>query len=69
MITGQDLVQWQLEIASGNPIPLMQEHIPCNGHAFEARIYAENPRRYVHSDLNFGEFGAKLSSHTVLSHL
>jgi len=45
MITGQDLVQWQLEIASGNPIPLGQAEIPCIGHAFEARIYAENPRR------------------------
>ncbi|EGG10511.1 uncharacterized protein MELLADRAFT_33731, partial [Melampsora larici-populina 98AG31] len=45
MITGQDLVQWQLEIASGNKIPLKQNEIPCNGHAFEARIYAENPRR------------------------
>ncbi|KAI9605991.1 hypothetical protein H4Q26_004362 [Puccinia striiformis f. sp. tritici PST-130] len=45
MITGQDLVQWQLEIASGNPIPLAQNQIPCIGHAFEARIYAENPRR------------------------
>lgn len=45
MITGQDLVQWQLEIASGNPIPLTQSQLPCIGHAFEARIYAENPRR------------------------
>lgn len=45
MITGQDLVQWQLEIASGNKIPLKQNEIGCNGHAFEARIYAENPRR------------------------
>ncbi|KAH9810266.1 carbamoyl-phosphate synthase L chain, ATP binding domain-containing protein [Melampsora americana] len=45
MITRQDLVQWQLEIASGNQIPLKQNEIPCDGHAFEARIYAENPRR------------------------
>ncbi|WAR61631.1 hypothetical protein PtB15_12B321 [Puccinia triticina] len=45
MITGQDLVQWQLEIASGNPIPISQKEIPCFGHAFEARIYAESPRR------------------------
>ncbi|KZO96400.1 hypothetical protein CALVIDRAFT_498723 [Calocera viscosa TUFC12733] len=44
MITGQDLVQWQLEVASGNPLPLRQEEIPRIGHAFEARIYAENPR-------------------------
>ncbi|KAI8457289.1 carbamoyl-phosphate synthase L chain, ATP binding domain-containing protein, partial [Phakopsora pachyrhizi] len=45
MITGQDLVHWQLEVASGNPLPLKQHQIPCLGHAFEARIYAENPRR------------------------
>ncbi|KAG8963374.1 hypothetical protein FRC05_004762 [Tulasnella sp. 425] len=44
MITKQDLVQWQLEVASGNPLPLKQDEIPRVGHAFEARIYAENPR-------------------------
>ncbi|KAG8999609.1 hypothetical protein FRB90_012034 [Tulasnella sp. 427] len=44
MITKQDLVQWQLEVASGNPLPLEQDEIPRVGHAFEARIYAENPR-------------------------
>jgi len=44
MITGQDLVQWQLEVAAGNPLPLTQSEIPMSGHSFEARIYAENPR-------------------------
>lgn len=44
MITGLDLVEWQLEIAAGNPLPLSQGSIPMIGHAFEARIYAENPR-------------------------
>lgn len=44
MITGLDLVEWQLEVAAGNPLPLSQESIPMVGHAFEARIYAENPR-------------------------
>ncbi|KAL1950868.1 hypothetical protein VTO73DRAFT_17 [Trametes versicolor] len=44
MITGLDLVEWQLEVASGNPLPLTQSYIPLVGHAFEARIYAENPR-------------------------
>ncbi|KAJ2925669.1 hypothetical protein H1R20_g11425, partial [Candolleomyces eurysporus] len=44
MITGLDLVEWQLEVAAGNPIPLSQSSIPLVGHAFEARIYAENPR-------------------------
>ncbi|OCH90560.1 hypothetical protein OBBRIDRAFT_812673 [Obba rivulosa] len=44
MITGLDLVEWQLEVAAGNPLPLPQTAIPLVGHAFEARIYAENPR-------------------------
>ncbi|KAI0071208.1 hypothetical protein K474DRAFT_1669253 [Panus rudis PR-1116 ss-1] len=44
MITGLDLVEWQLEVAAGNPLPLPQSSIPLVGHAFEARIYAENPR-------------------------
>ncbi|KAK0466249.1 carbamoyl-phosphate synthase L chain, ATP binding domain-containing protein [Desarmillaria tabescens] len=44
MVTGLDLVEWQLEIAAGNPLPLDQSSIPLVGHAFEARIYAENPR-------------------------
>ncbi|ORY59908.1 carbamoyl-phosphate synthase L chain, ATP binding domain-domain-containing protein [Leucosporidium creatinivorum] len=43
-ITGVDLVSWQLEVAAGNPIPLKQSEIKCNGHAFECRIYAEDPR-------------------------
>jgi len=45
MITGQDLVEWQLRIAAGEPLPLTQDRIPCRGHAFEARVYAEDPRR------------------------
>ncbi|KII93266.1 hypothetical protein PLICRDRAFT_151840 [Plicaturopsis crispa FD-325 SS-3] len=44
MVTGLDLVEWQLEVAVGNPLPLPQVAIPLVGHAFEARIYAENPR-------------------------
>ncbi|QRV94875.1 carbamoyl-phosphate synthase [Ceratobasidium sp. AG-Ba] len=51
MITQQDLVQWQLEIASGNPLPLQQHQIPRVGHAFEARIYAENPRNNFMPDV------------------
>ncbi|XP_011352307.2 methylcrotonoyl-CoA carboxylase subunit alpha, mitochondrial isoform X1 [Ooceraea biroi] len=43
-ITGLDLVEWQLRVASGEQLPLKQEQISLNGHAFEARIYAENPR-------------------------
>ncbi|KAJ3343340.1 Methylcrotonoyl-CoA carboxylase subunit alpha, mitochondrial [Gonapodya sp. JEL0774] len=43
MITGTDLVEWQLEVASGNPLPMLQEDIKVKGHAFETRIYAEDP--------------------------
>jgi len=43
MITGLDLVKWQLAVAAGEPLPLQQDQIPLNGHAIEARIYAENP--------------------------
>jgi 3-methylcrotonyl-CoA carboxylase alpha subunit len=41
-ITGQDLVEWQLRIASGEKLPLRQEELKINGHAIEARLYAEN---------------------------
>ncbi|RKP38223.1 carbamoyl-phosphate synthase L chain, ATP binding domain-containing protein, partial [Dimargaris cristalligena] len=44
-VTNTDLVQWQLEVAAGNPLPLTQSQIPLVGHAFEARIYAENPAK------------------------
>ena len=43
MITGQDLVEWQLRIAAGEPLPGSQEQLKINGHAFEVRIYAEDP--------------------------
>ncbi len=45
MITGLDLVKWQLSVAAGNPIPLKQSEIQRNGHSIEARIYAENPAK------------------------
>ena len=43
MITGQDLVEWQLRVAAGEPLPLTQDQLHIHGHALEARIYAENP--------------------------
>ena len=43
MITGLDLVEWQLRVANGEALPLTQEQLVRNGHSIEARIYAENP--------------------------
>ena len=43
MITGQDLVKWQLLVASNQPLPLTQDEIPLDGHAIEVRVYAEDP--------------------------
>jgi 3-methylcrotonyl-CoA carboxylase alpha subunit len=45
MITGVDLVEWQLRVAAGEKLPKNQEEIVLSGHAFEARIYAEDPQR------------------------
>ncbi|AKM11764.1 acetyl/propionyl/methylcrotonyl-CoA carboxylase subunit alpha [Croceicoccus naphthovorans] len=42
-ITGVDLVEWQLRVASGEPIPLRQEELSIDGHAMEVRLYAEDP--------------------------
>jgi len=43
MVTGTDLVEWQLKVAAGEKLPVMQSNLKLTGHAFEARIYAEDP--------------------------
>ncbi|MFT4116608.1 acetyl/propionyl/methylcrotonyl-CoA carboxylase subunit alpha [Bradyrhizobium sp.] len=45
LITGIDLVEWQLRVAFGEKLPLKQDEIRLNGHAVEARVYAENPTK------------------------
>ena len=45
MLTRQDLVEWQFLLASGEPLPMSQDQIVLDGHAIEARLYAENPAR------------------------
>lgn len=45
LISGTDLVEWQLRVAQGEKLPLKQSEIPLNGHAFECRVYAEDTRK------------------------
>ncbi len=45
MITGTDLVEWQLRVAAGQPLPKQQHELAIHGHAIEARVYAENPEK------------------------
>jgi len=81
MITGLDLVEWQLRVAAGEPLPLAQSQITCRGHAIEARLYAEDPSagfmpstgrvvRFAHPprDSNFRLEAAVEDGDTVTAH-
>ncbi|MCG3090203.1 acetyl-CoA carboxylase biotin carboxylase subunit [Sporosarcina cyprini] len=49
-VTGLDLVEWQLEVAKGNPLPITEQHdIETTGHAMEFRLYAEDPHTFMPS--------------------
>jgi len=53
MITGQDLVEWQIRVAAGATLPVDQSDLTHRGHAFEARIYAEKPEHQEGDSVNF----------------
>ncbi|GMM84628.1 acetyl/propionyl/methylcrotonyl-CoA carboxylase subunit alpha [Pseudoalteromonas sp. MTN2-4] len=55
MVTGLDLVEWQIRVASGEVLPLKQAQVSLSGHSFEARIYAEDPTE------NFMPYSGKLT--------
>ncbi len=57
MVTGQDLVEWQFRVAAGESLPLAQDDLGIDGHAVEARIYAEDPaRKFFPSSGRLGRF-------------
>jgi acetyl-CoA carboxylase biotin carboxylase subunit len=49
LVTGVDLVHWQLAVAQGGKLPMAQEEIPRRGHAIECRVYAEDPVKFLPS--------------------
>ena len=66
MITGLDLVEWQLRVASGEPLPRTQDELALSGHALEARIYAEDPaKNFLPSTGRITHLGAPAESRHV----
>lgn len=66
MITGQDLVEWQIRIAHGEKIPCSQGELHINGHAFEVRLYAEDPaQNFMPQTGKVQYFDAGLLDHTL----
>ena len=63
MICGQDLVEWQLRVAAGEPLPVAQDDLRIHGHAIEARLYAEN------ADKNFLPSVGRLSHLNLPAHV
>lgn len=66
MVSGIDLVEWQLEAAAGNPLPLTQEQIPSRGHSFEARIYAEDTNANFLPDVGKLSYASYPQATTIL---
>jgi len=66
LITGLDLVEWQLRVAAGESLPLQQERIACAGSAIEARIYAEKPEQnFMPATGRVGLFATPADQHGV----
>lgn len=59
LITGYDLVEWQLRIAEGKPLPVTQSDIHATGHAIEFRLYAEDPKTFLPSPGKLNTFQLK----------
>ncbi|KAG0608458.1 hypothetical protein M758_8G107400 [Ceratodon purpureus] len=66
MVTGQDLVEWQIRVANGEVLPLQQSEIKLMGHSFEARIYAENvPKGFLPAAGHLHHYNPPSASPTV----